>query len=149
MTSPDALPGQVVRQRNMPVPHRTSTRTSRHTHPTDRVPPSGVCLVKCVTAGFHWCSPPCDRWSAKGTSERVRRGLPPSRPSYPVPACGVGRADGRVEAFQCGLLVGEVPARPDGTAEPGVRTLDRVGRAVYRTSHCPGRHAHRLLPPIH
>lgn len=69
--------------------------------------------------------------SGEGDRERVQRGLPPHHPACPPAAGRVKRPRHQIQALQRGLLVREVPARPDGPAVAGVDRLDRVGRADH------------------
>lgn len=59
----------------------------------------------------------------EGDGERVQCGFPSCDPFYLPLAGRVQRPDGQVQALQRGLLVGEVAARPDGAAEPGVEAI--------------------------
>lgn len=88
------------------------------------------CLFKCVTGSFSLSVVPVVRPAVgEGDGERVQCGFPSCDLFYPPLAGRVQRPDGQVQALQCGLLVGEVAARPDGAAEPGVEALNRVRRA--------------------
>jgi hypothetical protein len=55
--------------------------------------------------------------SFEGDCECVEGGLPAVAPALAATAGGVEAADGEVQAFHRGLLVGEVAADTDGAAE--------------------------------
>lgn len=82
-----------------------------------------VCLVMCVTGGFHFflaVRPAV----GEGDDERVQCGFPSCDPSYLAFAAWVEQVRGQVEAFQCGLLTqGSARARgwSGGTGRSDVR----------------------------
>jgi hypothetical protein len=63
----------------------------------------------------------------EGDGEGVEGGLRAVHPALAALAGGVQAADDQVEAFERGLLVGEVAAVLDDLAELVVQRLDRVG----------------------
>ena len=67
----------------------------------------------------------------EGDGEGVEGGLPAVHPAFLAGAFRVERSDDEVEALDRGLLVGEVPAGPGGSPEPGVQRLDGVRRVDH------------------
>src|SRR5919112_1462673 len=67
----------------------------------------------------------------EGDREGVECGLPAVHPALAALSGGVEAADNKVEAFQGGLLVGEVASGSGGTAEAGVQAFDRVRRVDH------------------
>src|SRR3954454_9389435 len=63
----------------------------------------------------------------EGHGECVQGGLPPRHPACLTGALRVESSGDQVQAFQCGLLGGEVSADGDRAPVPGVQRLDRVG----------------------
>ena len=68
---------------------------------------------------------------SEGGCERVECGLLPDHPACPAPAGGVKGVGHQVQAFQRGLLVGEVPAGLHGPVVPRVDGLGGVGCADH------------------
>jgi len=79
-------------------------------------------------SGLAFMSLACGEQAAfEGDREGVECWLPGVHPSPSTTPGRVQAPDDHVEALERGLLVGEVPLRPRGSAHPGVERLDRVG----------------------
>jgi hypothetical protein len=70
--------------------------------------------------------------SVEGDVEGVQGGLPAVGPALSACPGGVKTHNGKVDAFERGLLGGEVPAGIDRSPDAGVDALNGVGRADDR-----------------
>ncbi|KFI76686.1 hypothetical protein BMON_0822 [Bifidobacterium mongoliense DSM 21395] len=85
-----------------------------------------VYLIKCVTGGFRCCSLPSGQRSAKVMANAFNAGFHRvTHRTWPLPV-GSSERTVRWRHFNAARPPKEVPTRPDGAAEPGVQTLDRV-----------------------